>query len=149
MEIKRITPEETINLRQLTLRQHQAAEELIYPGDHDTNTVHFGVFVDSQLEGIASIYKEGMKENASPDSWRLRGMATSEKIRGKGYGTKLMDECLKHIKKQNGKLFWCNARISAESFYEKFGMERVGEVFHPEDLGPHAVMRVEINSPRL
>ncbi len=145
MEIKKITSEETTHLRQLTLRQHQNADELIYPGDYDRETVHFGIFIDSQLEGIASLYKEGMKENVTPDSWRLRGMATSEKIRGKGYGSKLMNQCLEHIKKQNGKLFWCNARITAEPFYEKFGMKRVGEVFHPEDLGPHVVMWVKIS----
>ena len=149
MEIKKITPEETIHLRQLTLRQHQSAEELIYPGDHDIDTVHFGVFIDLQLEGIASIYKEAMKENAKSDSWRLRGMATSEKFRSKGYGAKLMNECLDHMKKQNGKLVWCNARITAEPFYEKFGMKRIGEVFHPEDLGPHVVMWMELKSPRL
>ena len=144
MEIKKITPEETTHLRQLTLRQHQKAEELIYQGDYDKDTVHFGAFIDSRLEGIASIYKEGMKENSKPDSWRLRGMATSEKIRGKGYGTILMKTCLDHIRKQNGKLFWCNARLTAESFYEKFGMKRIGEVFHPEDLGPHIVMWMDI-----
>ncbi|MEO8664310.1 MAG: GNAT family N-acetyltransferase [Ignavibacteria bacterium] len=144
MEIKNITPEETTNLRQLTLRQHQKAEELIYDGDHDKDTVHFGAFVDSNLEGIASIYKEGMKEDPKPDSWRLRGMATSERIRGKGYGTILMNRSIEHIKKNNGKLFWCNARITAEPFYEKFGMKRTGEVFYPEDLGPHIVMWMEI-----
>lgn len=149
MEIKKITPEQTTHLRQLTLRQHQSGKDLIYAGDYDKYTVHFGIFIDSQLEGIASVYKEGMKENAETDSWRLRGMATSEKIRGKGYGTKLLNECIEYIKKENGKLFWCNARISAEPFYEKFGMKRTGDVFHPEDLGPHVVMWMEVNSSGL
>ncbi len=141
--IKEITAEQTTNLRQLTLRQHQSGKDLIYPGDYDKDTVHFGIFVDSMLEGIASIYKEGMKENLKPDSWRLRGMATSEKIRGKGYGSELMNQCIEHIKNQSGILLWCNARITAERFYEKFGMKRIGEIFHPEDLGPHVVMLVE------
>lgn len=143
-QIKTITPEETTHLRQLTLRQNQKAEQLIYPGDYDKGSVHFGAFENGELVGIASIYIERMKGNDEPESWRLRGMATTEKVRGKGYGKELMNKCLDHIKSKNGKLFWCNARITAEGFYGKFGMKRMGEVFHPEDLGPHVVMWMEL-----
>ncbi|MBK8549747.1 MAG: GNAT family N-acetyltransferase [Ignavibacteria bacterium] len=143
-QIKTITPEETTHLRQLTLRQHQEEKDLIYPGDHDEETMHYGAFEDSELVGIASIYKVKMKDVDEPESWRLRGMATTENVRGKGYGKDLMNKCLGHIKSKNGKLFWCNARITAEGFYEKFGMKRKGEVFHPEDLGPHVVMWMEM-----
>ncbi len=144
MEIKKIPAEETTHLRQLTLRQNQKAEELIYPGDFDRDTVHFGMFVNSGLHGIASVYKDKMKDIDEPESWRLRGMATSEAVRGKGYGTELMNKCLSHIKENNGRIFWCNARITAEKFYEKFGMKRKGEIFYPEDLGPHIVMWMEL-----
>lgn len=139
-QIKNITAEETTHLRQLTLRQHQEEKDLIYPGDHDEETLHYGAFEDSELVGIASIYKEKMKDIDEPESWRLRGMATTENVRGKGYGKDLMNKCLEHIKSKNGKLYWCNARITAEGFYEKFGMKRKGEIFYPEDLGPHVVM---------
>ena len=144
MTIKTITAAETRNLRQLTLRQHQPAETLVYPGDDDTDTVHFGAFEENVLVGIASVYKDKMKGNDEPESWRLRGMATSETGRGKGYGKELMNKCLEHVKIRKGKLFWCNARISAEGFYEKLGMKREGDVFFPEDLGPHVVMWVEV-----
>lgn len=138
--IKIISAGETRNLRQLTLRQHQPAEELVYPGDDAEETVHFGLFCDDELAGIASIYKDKLKGNDETESWRLRGMATSEKFRGKGFGKELMETCLDHIKKHDGKLLWCNARTTAEKFYEKFGMKRTGDVFYPEDLGPHVVM---------
>jgi predicted GNAT family N-acyltransferase len=144
LEIKPINAEETTHLRQLTLRQHQKAEELIYPGDYDKDTVHFGAFVNNELTGIASIYRESMKGKNEPDSWRLRGMATVAEVRGKGYGKELMNICIEHIKNQGGKMLWCNARIEAEKFYEKFGMRREGEIFHPENLGPHVVMRMRI-----
>lgn len=144
MIIKEINAADTRNLRQLTLRQHQPAETLIYPGDEASDTVHYGAYLENELVGIASIYKERMKDNDEPDSWRLRGMATLESVRGKGYGRELMNKCLEHIKKKNGKLFWCNARTTAEQFYEKFGMKRTGEIFYPENLGPHVVMWMEI-----
>ncbi len=144
MIIKIINAAGTRNLRQLTLRQHQPAETLVYPGDEDPETVHYGAFEDNELVGIASIYKDGMKDNPEPEAWRLRGMATSEAGRGKGFGKELMEKCLEHVKNKNGKLFWCNARITAEGFYGKFGMQRKGEVFYPEDLGPHVVMWMEV-----
>lgn len=142
--IKEISSAETRNLRQLTLRQHQPADELVYPGDDDETTVHFGAYLSNELVGIASLYKDKMKGNDEPDSWRLRGMATADNARGIGIGKILMEKCLDHAKHRNGKLFWCNARTSAEGFYEKFGMNRIGEIFYPENLGPHVIMKREI-----
>lgn len=143
-EIKNITASETRNLRQLTLRQHQAVETLVYPGDEDERTIHLGAFLDSKLVGIASLYKEKLKDNDEPESWRLRGMATIEEVRGMGIGKHLMNLCIEHAKSNQGKLFWCNARITAEKFYEKFGMKRIGDVFYPEDLGPHVIMTMKL-----
>lgn len=143
-EIKIVSAAETRNLRQLTLRQHQAAETLIYPGDDAGDTIHYGAFIDSELVGIASVYKSMLKDFDETESWRLRGMATIERVRGMGIGKSLMEICIEHAKKQHGKLFWCNARISAEKFYEKFGMQRTGDVFYPEDLGPHVVMKMRL-----
>lgn len=141
--IKKISSEETRNLRHLILRPNQKPEELVYPGDDDFQSVHFGLFTDNELEGIASLYNEPMTGESNDYSWRLRGMATSEKFRGTGFGRELMNECIAHIKSNNGKIFWCNARTTAEKFYEKFGMKRIGGVFHPEGLGEHVVMMVE------
>ena len=142
--IKKISAEETRNLRQLILRPNQKPEELVYPGDDDDESVHFGLFIKNELEGIASIYNEPMSGADDNFSWRLRGMATSEKLRGMGFGRELMNECITHIKSKNGKIFWCNARTTAEKFYEKFGLKRIGNVFHPEGLGEYVVMMVEI-----
>jgi len=138
--IEEITADETRDLRQLTLRPHQKSDQLIYPGDYDRETVHYGVFYNNKLSGIASIYNESINGEDNKYSWRLRGMATTEDIRGMGFGKELMNTCLKHLKSKNAKLFWCNARLTAEGFYEKFGMKRKGEVFTPEDLGEHVVM---------
>jgi len=142
--IKKITAAETRSLRQLTLRQHQPAETLVYPGDDDETTVHYGAFDNSELVGISSLYKDRFKEVEEPDSWRLRGMATIEKVRGQGIGKQLMELCISQAKENGGKIFWCNARVTAEKFYEKFGMKRTGEIFHPEDLGPHIVMIMDL-----
>ncbi|MBL8006724.1 MAG: GNAT family N-acetyltransferase [Ignavibacteria bacterium] len=145
-EIKVIPSGETRHLRKINLRPAQNEDELFYPGDDDEETVHFGLFCGNELCGIASLYKECMSGETNDFSWRLRGMATNENVRGKGFGSKLMNRCIEHIKSKNGKKFWCNARTTAEKFYEKFGMKRYGEVFFPEGLGEHIVMKMEINN---
>jgi len=140
--VKKIKAEKTRNLRQIILRPHQSADELVYPGDEDAETVHFGLYYQNELCGIASVYRNSPNGYLSDDAWRLRGMATTEKSRGMGFGKELMHECLKFAKEKKGKLFWCNARVTAEKFYEKFGMKRYGDVFTPEGLGEHVVMKL-------
>lgn len=145
-KIEKILPEETLVLRQELLRQHQKVEELVFPGDDDKDTIHFGIFYQNELAGIASLYNKPMKGEVNDYSWQLRGMATKEKVRGFGFGRELMNECISHVKSRNGKLFWCNARTTAEKFYEKFGMKRTGDVFTPEGLGEHVVMTLLLDS---
>jgi predicted GNAT family N-acyltransferase len=147
-QIKEIASSDTLNLRQMNLRREQKAEELVFPGDSDSSTVHFGIFYEGELCGIASIYNEPMKDETNDYSWRLRGMATNEEVRGLGFGMELMYKCISHVKLNKGRIFWCNARTSAEGFYEKFGMKRKGEVFYPEGLGEHVVMTMQIEDNR-
>jgi len=142
--IKEISAEETRDLRKLTLRPNQKYDQLIYQGDYDKETVHFGLFYNDRLSGIASIYNEPMNGENNEYSWRLRGMATIDELRGMGYGTALMNKCLYHIRTKNATVFWCNARLTAEPFYNKFGMKRKGEVFTPEDLGEHIIMVLDL-----
>lgn len=144
MVIKKITAEDTRELRQIILRPHQKPEELIYDGDDDPSTIHFGLYENDILLGIASLYKDQYSGIEEPESWRLRGMATTEDSRGKGYGRELMNNCIDHISSNNGKIFWCNARTTAENFYEKMGMKRIGDVFTPEGLGEHVVMYMSL-----
>lgn len=146
--IKKISAEDTRNLRRLILRPHQKAEELVYPGDEDKETVHFGLYFRNELSGIASIYKNSPANYTEENAWRLRGMATNVNIRGMGLGKELMNECIMYVKNKGGKIFWCNARTTAEKFYEKFGMKRQGEVFYPEGLGEHVVMTMEISETK-
>ena len=143
-KISRIKSEDTRNLRHLILRPHQSPEELIYPGDDDPESVHFGLFYKDKLSGIASVYRQSPAGMSSDNSWRLRGMATAEEVRGMGFGKELMNECLKYANEKKGKMFWCTARTTAESFYEMFGLKRQGEVFTPEGLGEHVIMSMEL-----
>ncbi|MBV6478756.1 MAG: hypothetical protein HGGPFJEG_01513 [Ignavibacteria bacterium] len=142
--IKKISADDTRHLRQIILRPHQTANELVYPGDDDSDSVHFGLYFENKLCGIASVYRQSPAGENSTASWRLRGMATTEETRGMGFGKELMKECLNFVRSKNGEKFWCTARTTAEGFYELFGLKRHGDVFTPEGLGEHVIMSIKL-----
>ncbi|MCH8318681.1 MAG: GNAT family N-acetyltransferase [Bacteroidetes bacterium] len=73
-------------------------------------------------------------------AWRLRGMATIPEVQNQGCGSALLSECIKHVKKNGGAEFWCNARIGAVKFYEAHGFVCIGDVFEIAGIGQHFVM---------
>ena len=67
-------------------------------------------------------------------------MATLPDVCGKGHGRDLLEACYEHIRRHNGNLLWCNARIIALDFYQRMGLQTIGPEFEIEDIGPHYVM---------
>jgi GNAT superfamily N-acetyltransferase len=135
-------------LRQVVLRPHQAAEELVFPGDDATDTRHFGAFINEKLVGVASVYREAppqallaeLRPIVAANAWRLRGMATLPAVQGQGLGRALLEACIAYVASQGGELLWCNARTPAAGFYLKLGFVTHGDEFEIPDIGPHYVM---------
>ena len=124
-------------LRQRVLRAHQQIDEIVTDGDR--SGVHFAAFDETgAIVGVASLHDE--REAAAEPIWRLRGMAIDERCRGEGVGRAVMDEVLDFIATSGGGLFWCNARLPAVGFYEKFGFVTVGEEFEEPVIGRHVRM---------
>lgn len=142
--IKNIPAEMTRPLRQLILRPHQLVDELIYPGDNDEYTIHLGAFHKEELVGIVSLFRQKLRNNKESNSWRFRGMATVEAVRGMGFAKCLMNHCIEYVKSNDGKILWCSARTSAAKFYEKFGMKRISGIYYPGGIGPHIIMSMKI-----
>jgi ribosomal protein S18 acetylase RimI-like enzyme len=152
VEIRLISATETRPLRSYVLRPGHPPAEAIFDGDDDPGTVHFGVFVDGHLKGVASLYHEAPpaviveamegleKTETLLPSWRLRGMAVDPGSQRQGYGRKLLEACLNHVALQEGRLLWCNARTGALAFYQAAGFQTKGEEFTIPDIGPHFVM---------
>ncbi|MDX1440452.1 MAG: GNAT family N-acetyltransferase [Rubricoccaceae bacterium] len=143
--IRAITADETRTLRSVLLRPGQPPENLVYPGDDTPEALHVGAFHDGKLVGIASIYPELPPEehrNKIPagKAFRLRGMATTPEVRGLGYGRQLLEFCFDHMQKHNAPILWCNARIGAQEFYKRLGLQTIGPEFEIEGIGPHYVM---------
>jgi GNAT superfamily N-acetyltransferase len=142
--IRRISAAETRPLRQAILRPHQRVEELAYPGDDSTETAHFGAFVNGELIGIASVYREAPHGETNDKSWRLRGMAVVPQFHRKGIGSLLLHACIDHARKHGGAMMWFNARKPAVPFYEAHGFQIRGEEFMLPDIGPHYFMWSEV-----
>jgi GNAT superfamily N-acetyltransferase len=132
----------TFPLRQQVLRPHQPMEELALPGDDDPDALHVAArTVDSNVVGTASVRREPPPwEPARSDGWRLRGMATTEELRGRGIGGRMLDVVLAHVAAHGGGLLWCNARVPAEPFYARAGLASRGDPWIDPDLGPHVAM---------
>ena len=163
--IRSISASDTRPLRQQLLRPNQHIDELVYEGDDANDTLHAGAFLKDQLVGIASVFRQPrpgdlestndevrmtndkirtssfvLRTSIASNAWRLRGMATILEVRNQGCGSALLSECIKHIKRNGGTEFWCNARIGAVKFYEAHGLVCIGEIFEIAGIGEHFVM---------
>jgi ribosomal protein S18 acetylase RimI-like enzyme len=139
--VRRISAEQTHPLRRAVLRPYQSPDQLVYPGDDAPDTLHLGAYLDSEIVGVVSVYREPPPGEADEGAWRLRGMAIIPKLQGQGYGRALLKDCLAHIVAQGGREVWCNARTAAAKFYRALGFEVVGEEYEMEGTGPHYTMR--------
>lgn len=140
MIIKEIPAKETYELRHEVLRPGQPLEACIYEGDEDERTFHIGVYLQDRLVCIGSFYPEQEKSLSQQNQYRLRGMATLESERGKGIGSKLIAFAESAMKDKGAEAWWCNARTTAVPYYEKLGLQKVGDEFHIPEIGPHYVM---------
>ena len=138
--IRPIDTAEARPLRHAVLRPNQPFEATLYPLDDQPESGHFGAFLEDRLAGVASVYHEAQPGDTDPRAWRLRGMATYEKQRGRGIGSALMQACFGHIRTHGGAVLWFNARTTAAGFYSRFGFTVKGDVFDIEGIGAHVVM---------
>jgi GNAT superfamily N-acetyltransferase len=139
--VEQVRPEITFSLRQRVLRAGQDPETAFFPGDRDRSSGHFAAYVDHKVVGVASVLAE--PEPEGPGRWRLRGMAVDPDHQGAGAGAALIERVRDFVRRSDADpagLIWCNARVSAEGFYEKMGFVRVSEPWVEPGTGPHVRM---------
>ena len=148
--IREISVEQARPVRQCVLRPHQAAHELVYPGDDAESSFHLGAVRvaegEEQVMAILSMYHMP-KPKCQSSAWRIRGMASIEEVRGMGFGKKLVEVARDRAWANDRAPIWCNARESAFGFYEKLGFVIEGGIFEIEGIGPHAVMVLDTFQP--
>jgi predicted GNAT family N-acyltransferase len=139
--IRFITPEQTLPLRSLVLRDGLPEKECLFDHDMLPTTFHLGYFDE---KGDLMCVLTCMKENHGKlpkDAYRLRGMATHPDVRRKGYAKDLLTAAIEHIKTQlEIDYLWFNARTIAFPFYEALGFEFMSDEFEIPGIGPHREM---------
>ena len=138
--IKEIPALETFSVRHPVLRPRKNIETCHFDGDNLESTRHFGLFMDDELAGVASLFKSNSDLFQEKEQFQLRGMAVLEKFQKKGIGESLVKYAEENAKSRSGKLIWFNAREVAVRFYEKMGYQIIGEPFDIGDIGKHFVM---------
>ncbi|MDD0852285.1 GNAT family N-acetyltransferase [Halobacteriovorax sp. GB3] len=140
MKVLRISASDTHNIRKQVLAPHLPLEKCVFEGDEEEQTFHLGAFVDGKLVSIASFFYHKNDTFEEENQFQLRGMATLEEHRGKGLSSELLKVAFPVIKQNFCNLVWCDARTSAQGFYQQVGFEKTGEVFNVEDIGEHILM---------
>lgn len=143
-EIKKISSRDTFLVRQPILREGKPIESCQFDGDDLKTTTHFGLFIDKNIIGVLSVFKNNNVIFNTENQFQIRGMAILKKFQRKGFGDELVKHSEEHVKSQFGKLIWFNARESAVPFYEKLGYIKIGEPFSIADIGIHYIMKKEI-----
>jgi GNAT superfamily N-acetyltransferase len=136
--------DDIVDLRHRILRAGLPRETAIFQGDDAPSTLHFGGFVKGRNVACASYH---LNHWQGRPAWQLRGMATSEDVRGKGVGKALLifaEEAL--LGHSPLRLFWANARTPARAFYQKLGWVATGDEFVIPTAGPHFKMYKEIKA---
>lgn len=145
VQVLRIKAIDSHPIRHKMLRPNGTLEDCVFKGDTDELTFHLGAFVDKKLVSVASFYFE--RKDLFPDlyQYRLRGMATLPEFQGQGLSSALLRTAFPLIKGNQCTLLWCNARTSAQGFYEKVGFTPHGEIFDIPGIGPHILMSIKID----
>jgi GNAT superfamily N-acetyltransferase len=120
---------DTTALRDAVLRPGLPPGGSIYPGDGASDTLHLGAFIGSTLAAVATLCREPMPGEQSTTSWRLRGMATLARYRGRGLGKGLAQRCSAYATGQRGTIVWCTSRLATVPFYRALGFTECGEPF--------------------
>ena len=145
--VRPISAEDTRPLRHAVLRPGQSFEQTAYSRDDHPETLHLGAFRAGRLVAIASLYREARPNRPTRSAWRMRGMATDPEVRGQGFGAAVLDGAVAHVAEAGGGELWCNARVPALGFYQRYGFEVEGDEFEIDGIGPHVVVTRAIEPP--
>ena len=150
--MKRIAPEETINLRHTVLWPNHPVSHVLLP--EDNLGFHYGAFVSSRDTPVAviSVFKEPLPGNSQQDGVdnspaavaRFRKFACGPSYQGRGIGTILLRHAFNAASDElECGLIWCDARLATAEWYERRGMSRLGSIFYKENV-PYTRMQAHL-----
>lgn len=112
--IKPISATDTYPLRRKILWPDGPDELILLADDHLPTTQHFGMFEEDLLIGVISLFEQD-------GAMQFRKFAVDHAFQGKGYGAALLNHVIDVAQSSSTQRLWCNARVGAIAFYERFG----------------------------
>ena len=141
VRVRRVDPQAGQALRMAVLRPWQPPGEPMYALERDAGTAHYAALAaDDEVLAVGSVMADPHPLNARAGDWRVRGMATVARLRGRGLGAMVLAALERHAREHGARRLWCNARSGARAFYEGAGWSVEGEEFEIERIGPHFLM---------
>ena len=120
MVIKNAPLKDVLEMRREVMYPAFAIEQVKLKDDEDGT--HLGLYLDEKLIAVISVFVRN-------DVMQFRKFATKEAYQNKGYGTVLLEYVMKVATEKHCVSIWCNARVGAKRFYEKFGMSAIGDTW--------------------
>jgi GNAT superfamily N-acetyltransferase len=118
--IKPITAEQTWPVRQAVMYPNDLIEKVKLADDASGR--HFGLFAGEELAAVVSLFVAG-------NAMQFRKLATVNAQQGKGFGKQMIAFIIELASAENLQMVWCNARLTALPFYQKFGFEAFGNTW--------------------
>lgn len=104
---------------------------------HEINSVIIGAYDNETLIGFGVMSKQG-------NSYKLDSLGVDFEIQQKGVGSKLLAYLEEYARSHRSDKLYMDARVSAQSFYEKHGYTASGDTyFHDTSPVPHIKMEKE------
>lgn len=125
--VRLISAEDTLPLRHSVLWPDKPFDYVKLPDDTDGH--HLGGFVEGQLVAVISLFMDTQTNTA-----RFRKFATHPDFQNQGIGTQLLNQVIDQARQAGATELWCDARLTAAAFYERFGMQADGDVFYKGEI---------------
>lgn len=151
MQVRRVPASVVHPVRTEILRPGWAPASAVYADvDERPGVVHVAAFDGDAVAAVGTAFAEAPPPAVRAElparayepgaAWRLRGMASTEAGRGRGFGKAVLDEVVAAAREAGARVLWCNARLGAVAFYQRQGLVTAGERFEMPEIGPHYVM---------
>lgn len=127
IQLKPISADDTLPLRHSVLWPDKPFDYVRLP--NDAQGYHLGGFADGRLVSVISLFFD---EGAG--SARFRKFATHPDYQNQGIGTQLLNHVIEKARQNDARELWCDARLTAAAFYERFGMTPDGDVFYKGEI---------------
>ena len=132
-EIKIVSVQDILPIRHKVLWPDKPFEFVKVEGDKEG--IHFGLYEDSILVTIISLFAEGK-------SLRFRKFATLTEYQNRGLGKLMILKVIDYAQENNFERLWCDARTDALKFYERVGFKKFSEPFFKENIEYYKIEKI-------